>query len=102
MRSVRVGALHHLVAAVGLACLIARPAAAATVTIINADDPGEGFNDPTPATPVGGNPGLTVGAQRLYVFQYAANIWGNTLPSSVEIRVRAKFDPMFCVTTAGI
>src|SRR5262249_60190992 len=30
---------------------------AATITIINNDGAGEGFNDPTPAAPVGGNPG---------------------------------------------
>src|SRR5213592_4734984 len=102
MRSVRVGALHHLVAAVGLACLIARPAAAATVTIVNADDPGEGFNDPTPATPVGGNPGTTVGAQRLYVFQYAANIWGSLLYSNIETKVDANFDPLDCDGSSAV
>ena len=59
---------------------------AATITIINLDGAGEGFNDPTPATPVGGNPGTTIGQQRLNVFQEAANIWGGLLPSAVEIR----------------
>src|SRR5437762_10183447 len=75
---------------------------AATITIINLDGPGEGFNDPTPAAPVGGNPGTTVGAQRLYVFQQAARIWGGILPSSVEIRARAKFDPLLCTTNSAI
>ncbi len=28
--------------------------------------PRKGFNDPTPAAPVGGNPGTTLGQQRLY------------------------------------
>ena len=28
----------------------------ATITILNADGANEGFNDPTPAAPVGGNP----------------------------------------------
>ncbi len=41
------------------------PAHAATITIVNLDGAGEGFNDATPATPVGGNPGITVGEQRL-------------------------------------
>ena len=54
--------------------------AAATIVIQNTNGAGVGFNDPTPAAPVGGNPGTTVGAQRLYVFQYAANIWGGILP----------------------
>jgi len=29
---------------------------AAKITVINADGPGEGFNDPTPVAPVGGTP----------------------------------------------
>src|SRR2546426_2501539 len=91
------------------ACLIAatlavaaRPALAATVTIINSDGPGEGFNDSSPATPVGGNPGTTVGAQRLHVFQYAADLWGRMLPGNVQIRVHATFDPLTCGSTFAI
>ena len=84
------------------ALAFAAPAGAATITIVNADGPGEGFNDATPAAPVGGNPGTTIGAQRLYVFQYAATIWGNLLTSSVEIRVKARFDPLFCTTNAAV
>src|SRR2546422_1247206 len=86
----------------GVACAAVPSAIAATITIVNGDDPGEGFNDPTPAAPVGGNPGTTVGAQRLYVFQQAARIWGGILPSSVEIRARAKFDPLLCTTNSAI
>src|SRR5438093_1326724 len=85
----------------GVACAAVPSAIAATITIVNGDDPGEGFNDPTPAAPVGGNPGTTVGAQRLYVFQQAARIWGGILPSSVEIRARAKFDPRPNLDAAG-
>ena len=39
-------------------------AAAARITIVNANQAGIGFNDATPATPVGGNSGTTVGQQR--------------------------------------
>src|SRR4029450_13825993 len=60
-----------------------------------------GFNDATPAAPVGGNPGLTIGQQRLNVFQEAANVWGSLLPSAVEIRVRAQFNPQSCTATSG-
>ncbi len=67
---------------------------AAKITVINADGPGEGFNDPTPVAPVGGNPGTTRGQQRLIAFQYAADLWGATLDSNVEIVVRANFDPL--------
>src|SRR5262245_66578981 len=44
---------------------------AASVTVISYDGAGEGFNDPTPIAPVGGNPGTTIGAQRFNAFQYA-------------------------------
>jgi hypothetical protein len=79
-----------------------RSADAATITIVNGDGANEGFNDPTPASPVGGNPGTTVGAQRLYVFQYAAKVWGTLLKSNVEIKVFAKFDPLSCDSVSGV
>src|SRR5688572_21198198 len=69
-------------------------AADATIVIINLDAPGEGFNDPTPASPVGGNKGKTLGEQRLIAFQYAADIWGDTLDSNVTIRIQAAFNPL--------
>ena len=81
--------------AVGSFTTAGRPAfAAATIVVINNDGPGEGFNDPTPAAPVGGNNGATKGAQRLIAFQHAASIWGATLDSPVTIIVRAAFDPL--------
>ncbi len=84
-----------LVASIGLAD-------AATIVIINADGAGEGFNDPTPAAPVGGNTGTTVGQQRLIVFQTAADIWGALLPSAVTIRVNAQFNPLSCTSTSAV
>ncbi len=68
--------------------------ASATIVIVNADGANEGFNDPTPAVPVGGNPGTTLGAQRLFAFTHAANIWGSTLDSNVTIRIQAAFNPL--------
>ena len=76
-------------------------AGAATITIFNNDGVGEGFNDATPRAPVGGNPGATVGAQRLFVFQHAAGIWGGILPSAVPIIVTSQFNPQFCNATAA-
>src|SRR5690349_2643552 len=73
----------------------------ATIVIVNSDGAGEGFNDPTPVAPLGGNPKTTLGAQRLYVFQYAANIWGALLPSTVQINVRAMMDPLGCNATSA-
>ena len=77
-----------------LACSSSVFAGGATITIINLDGPGEGFNDPTPAAPVGGNAGTTLGQQRLIAFQEAADIWGSTLDSNVEIRIQAAFNPL--------
>ncbi len=75
---------------------------AATITIVNLDSPGEGFNDTAPFTPVGGNPATTLGEARLNAFQHAADIWGNILDSNVEILVGANFDPLDCSAFSGI
>lgn len=73
----------------------ASPALAdATIVVVNLDGPGEGFNDPTPAAPVGGNPGTTLGQQRLNAFVHAADIWAQTLDSNVTIVVNAAFNPL--------
>ena len=97
------GLLRRLPTALALSALLAAGPAlsAATLTIVNVDGPGEGFNDPTPATPVGGNPGTTVGQQRLLAFQFAADLWGSLLESDVEIRIQASFDPLTCTATTG-
>ncbi|MBL8230159.1 MAG: hypothetical protein JNL98_16845 [Bryobacterales bacterium] len=75
---------------------------AANIVIINGDNAGEGFNDPTPINPIGGNTGTTLGQQRLKVFQQAAAIFGATLTSSVTIEVRATFDAQPCTATAAV
>ncbi|HWS52656.1 MAG TPA: PA domain-containing protein [Pyrinomonadaceae bacterium] len=71
-----------------------RAHAGATIFIINADGPNEGFNDPTPAAPVGGNNGTTLGQQRQIAFQHAANIWGQTIDSPEPIFIVAAFNPL--------
>ena len=76
--------------------LLPNPAEAATFTIVIGDAAGEGFNDPTPRAPVTGNLGVTLGAQRLNVFQAAATVWGRALRSNVTIPVLSQFDPQFC------
>ncbi|RFP13618.1 MULTISPECIES: PA domain-containing protein [unclassified Duganella] len=70
--------------------------AAATITIVNGDPAGVGFNDPTPVLPVGGNSGTTLGVQRLNAFQAAANTWGATLTSTVPIRILATWEALPC------
>jgi len=73
----------------------------ATIVIENFDAAGTGFNDSTPATPVGGNSGTTIGQQRLNAFQHAANIWGATLPGGPVITVRASWEDQGCEANAG-
>ncbi len=75
---------------------------AATITIVNNDGPGVGFNDPTPVAPVGGNAGTTLGQQRLNAFQVAADKWGATLTSAVTIRIRAQWAALTCTSTSAV
>jgi hypothetical protein len=77
-------------------------ARAATVQIINQNAAGVGFNDTTPATPVGGNNGTTVGAQRLIAFQAGADIWAARLASQVTIQVGAQFTPLSCTASSAV
>jgi hypothetical protein len=76
--------------------------AAATIVILNGNAAGVGFNDPTPAAPVGGNPGTTLGQQRLIAFQAAANIWGAQLNSGPVITVLATMEPLACNATQAV
>jgi hypothetical protein len=75
---------------------------ATTIIINNQDGVNEGLNDNTPVLPVGGNPGTTLGQQRLNVFQKAADIWAGLLPDNVTIVVNAKMDPQTCTTTSAV
>ena len=84
-------------------CLVPALAAAnATIVIINGNAPGVGFNDTTPAAPVGGNTGTTIGQQRLIAFQHAADLWGAQLDSNVTINVAATFEPLSCTATSAV
>jgi hypothetical protein len=94
--------LGRLTVALALACGVAGAQAAATITILNTNEAGVGFNDPTPLAPVGGNAGTTLGQQRLIAFQHAADIWGATLASTVAIRVGASFVPLSCTANSAV
>jgi hypothetical protein len=89
-------------AVLALSFLTVQSSDSATIVINNNDGAGEGFNDPTVVSPVGGNPGTTLGAQRLNAFTYAANLWGASLQSSVTITVDAAMDPLTCTPTSAI
>ena len=66
------------------------------LTLVSFDAEGTGFKDPTPAVPVGGNTGTTLGQQRFNAVKFAADIWANALDSPVEIRVGIRFVPSPC------
>ncbi|WP_229474033.1 PA domain-containing protein [Pseudoduganella lurida] len=97
--------LKQIVAAVAVAvgslAAAGSAQAAAQIVIINANAPGVGFNETTPATPVGGNNGTTLGQQRLIAFTYAANLWGAKLDSSVPITIQASFEPLSCTASSA-
>ncbi len=76
--------------------------AGAKITIKNNDGTNEGFNDPTPAVPLGGNSGTTIGQQRLIAFERAAEIWAETLDSDAEIVIDARFDPLDCDASSAV
>lgn len=96
--------MRLLVAVLALAVLSLCPRMtdAALVTVLNGDGVGEGFNDPTAVTPVGGNTGTTRGAQRLIALQYAAEQWGAVLRSDITIRIMAQFDPLTCSASSAV
>ncbi len=75
--------------------------AATQIVIVNGNAAGVGFNDTTPAKPVGGNTGTTLGEQRLIAFTHAANLWGAKLQSSVPIRIQASFEPLNCTANSA-
>ena len=93
-RFARVAALSAIMSTVAFS--------AATITIVNGDGPGEGFNDPTPVAPIGGNTGTTIGQQRLIAFQKAAEIWGATISSSQPIAILSRFNPLSCDATLAV
>lgn len=85
-----------------LALAVVAPGAfATTVTIDNVNAVGVGFNDVTPALPVGGNTGVTLGQQRLIVFQQAASQWARLLNSSVTIKVQASMTALTCTASSA-
>lgn len=105
MKSSKHAGLKGLAAALALAGSFAfgidQAHAAATIIINNINAAGVGFNDTTPAAPVGGNTGTTLGEQRLIAFTYAANIWGATLTSAVPIVINAQFSALTCTATSA-
>lgn len=83
------------------ALAFAASASAANIIVLSVDAPGTGLFDPTPAAPVGGNPGTTLGDQRAFVYDFAAALWGAAIDSPETIFVAARFTPQGCTPTSG-
>jgi hypothetical protein len=78
-------------------------ALAQATVVVNFTNTGTvGYNDPTPATPVGGNGGTTLGEQRRIATQHAANLWAATLTSNATIRINAQFTAQTCTETSAV
>lgn len=71
-----------------------------TINVVD-PDPAIGFSDPTPATPVDGNPGTTVGEQRLEAYKHVLQIWDANLDINTQIVVQASFAALACTATGG-
>jgi hypothetical protein len=93
-RFLRLASLVTLVFALGASEAFAK----AKITIIT----GEGFSDPTPVAPAGGNPGTTIGEQRVNAANRAAEIWSEALESSVEIIVNVSFQNLECGSDGAV
>src|ERR1043165_2302954 len=76
-------------------------AQAATIVIQSRDPAGVGFNDTTPVAPVGGNPGTTLGEQRMFIYRYVADVWEQALESDVTITVSAAWEPLACTASSA-
>ncbi|WP_430462667.1 tandem-95 repeat protein [Thalassolituus sp. LLYu03] len=84
-----------------LTTLFAPHALASGLVIVNGDGAGEGFNDTTSVSAVGGNTETTLGAQRLAVFNKAAEILNAQFDISVTVQVNSQFNPLSCTTTSA-
>lgn len=81
------------------------PAQAADLKVINRDGRREGFRDrsaPDADSTIGGNPGTTLGRQRLIAFRAATAIWAERIQSPVRIRIDARFDPLPCNASSAV
>ncbi len=74
----------------------------ANFVLVSLDGGGEGVNDATAATPEGGNPGVTLGAQRLNAMNEALEYWGDRITSNIDIRVEADWTSLTCNASGAI
>jgi hypothetical protein len=81
-------------------CTIASHVSARAVVTL--EKRGSAWNDTTPAEPVGGNSGTTLGEQRTIAVERAAAIWAEHLDSPVPIAVQVTFDDLGCTEQGAV
>jgi hypothetical protein len=97
------GRPSSLAVALVVVLVVASSASATPFMIVPTDGAGVGFNDTTPVAPVGGNPGTTLGEQRLNVYVRAGQILGDRLgDDNLTIVVDASFAPLACMGSQAV
>ena len=89
-------------AALALAVMASPAFSQGKIIVVNGNLPGVGFNDTTPAAPIGGNTGTTLGQQRMNVYRYVADIWQKAITSDVTITVNAGWEALTCTSTSAV
>ena len=75
---------------------------ATTIQIVNLDGTNEGLNsNGAPFVGQTGNNGGTLGAQRVNVFQAAADYWKTRINSNVIIKIGVSMDSLFCTANSA-
>ncbi|MDX1632536.1 MAG: hypothetical protein R3234_11775 [Thermoanaerobaculia bacterium] len=82
--------------------LFPAPVSGADFQLVVVDPPGEGFNDPTPVSAVPGNPGTTLGEQRINAFVAAAEEWGEDLASGVPVVIEVEMPELPCAPESAV
>jgi hypothetical protein len=77
-------------------CAMSGAASAATFSFLSLDGEGEGLNDASAFTPVGGNLAMTMGEARMNVLREAGRVWSRQISSNMTIVVEARFDALLC------
>jgi hypothetical protein len=72
-----------------------------TINVVDAD-PDIGFSDPTPAAPIDGNSGTTIGEQRLEAYKHVVGIWEGNLDINTQIVLQASFAELSCTATSSL
>lgn len=85
-----------------LACACSSATAQIVFEVQYLDPPGVGFNDTRAAPAAPGNPGVTFGEQRRFLFEKALADWGWRLDSPVSVRMEAFFQDFGCTGFAGV